>query len=272
LGEGAWARRVSYLLVTTLLLPLMVFAAARPAGAQLTRTPLVAVLEFGNRANAAGAGGILGRQATDATVVEMTRTGRFDVTPRTQLNQQLQASGLTPPLDNIGIRRLGQDLGVDSVATGDIERIVFLENPRRARVTLAVRLFDVVSGELANGAIETGVSPAPPAGFQPDDDTLINQAISNAAFLAVQTINNYTLPEATVLNTRGTTQVLINRGSRDGITPGLEFVVVRGNQRVGRIRVSRVGSTDSTADITDTGIGIRPEDRARAILACQAPR
>jgi hypothetical protein len=48
-------------------------------------------------------------------------------------------------------------------------------------VTLSVRLTDVASGELANGAIESGTSPEPPAGFQPDDDTLINQALSNAA-------------------------------------------------------------------------------------------
>jgi hypothetical protein len=36
---------------------------------------------------------------------------------------------------------------------------------------------------------------------------------------------------------------------------------------VGRIRVTAVGSTDSTAVIVDPGKGIRPEDRARAIFA-----
>ncbi len=267
LVEGAWARRISWMLVTTLLLPMLVLAATpRQAAAQLNRIPQVAVLEFGNRPNAQG-GGILGRQATDAVVVEMTRTGRFDPTPRTQLNQQLQELGLNPPLDNIGIRRLGQALGVDYVATGDITAISFSERPRRARVTLSVRLTDVISGELANGAIQSGISPEPPAGAQPDDDTLINQALSNAAFNAVQTLNNYTLPEATILHNTGENNVLLNRGSRDGITPGLEMIVIRGGDRVGRVRVATVGSTDSVATVVDPGKGIRPEDRARAVFS-----
>jgi TolB-like protein len=206
---------------------LVLAGSPRQVQAQLNRLPAVAVLEFGNLATGARASAILGRQATDAVVVEMTRTGRFDITPRSQLNQQLQDLGLTTPLDNIGIRKLGQALGVDFVASGDITAIRFTENPRRAQVTLSVRLTDVVSGELANGAIQTGTSPAPPAGFQPDDDTLINQAIGNAAYNAVQTINNYTLPEATVLQSQE--QVLLNRGVRDGITPGLEMIVIRGS-------------------------------------------
>ncbi len=70
--------------MTALLLPLLILAASpRQAHAQLTRIPQVAVIDFGNLSTVQ-AGGILGRQATDAVVVEMTRTGRFDVTPRTQ--------------------------------------------------------------------------------------------------------------------------------------------------------------------------------------------
>lgn len=267
LVQGALGRRISWMLVTTLLLPLLALAAMpREARAQLTRTPQVAVLDFGNLAGAQ-AGGILGRQATDAVVVEMSRTGRFDPTPRTQLNQQLQDLGLTPPLDNIGIRKLGQALGVDFVATGDITSVRFTGSPRRAQVTLSVRMTDVASGELANGAIATGYSSPPPPGFQSDDDTLINQAISNAAFNAVATISNYSLPEATILTTRDDKEVVINRGGRDGIQEGLEMIVLRGGDRIGKIRVTRVAATDSTAAIIDRGKGIRPEDRARAIFS-----
>lgn len=267
LVEGALGRRISWALVACLLLPLLLMAATpRPARAQLSRIPQVAVVEFGNRV--AAGGGILGRQATDAVVVEMTRTGRFDVTPRTQLNQQVQELGLNQNLasDNIAIRKLGTALGVDFVATGDIERIVFLDKPRRAEVTLSVRLTDVVSGELTNGAIKTGISPLPPAGLQPDDDTLISQAITNAAYNAVDAINNYSLPEATILNTRGQDEVILNRGSRDGLTVGQEMIVIRNGGRVGKIRVNRVDATDSTATIVDGGKGIRPEDRARAVF------
>ena len=263
---GSLGRRVSWTLVTALLLPLLILAAPpRQARAQLARIPAVAVLEFGVLTNSRTSA-ILGRNATDAVVVEMTRTGRFDPISRTQLNQQLQELGLTQPLNNNGIQKLGQALGVDYVASGDVTGITFTDNPRRARVTLSVRLTDVISGELANGAIQTGYSSAPPPGSQPDDETLVNQAISDAAFSALKSVNNYTLPEATILQTRDTSEVRLNRGGRDGIVNGQEMIVIRGRDRIGRVRVTSVSSSDSLAAVIDYGKGIRPEDRARAIF------
>ena len=196
----------------------------------------------------------------------MGRTGRFDVTPRTQLNQQLQDLGLTAPLSNNGIQKLGQALGVDFVASGDVTNVTFTDNPRRARVTLSVRLTDVTSGELANGAITTGYSSPAPAGYQTDDETLINQGVQDAAFGAIKEINNYTLPEATILQTRDTTSVILNRGARDGIVSGQQMIIVRGRDRIGKVQVTSVSSTDSIAEVLDYGKGIRPEDRARAIF------
>lgn len=261
-----WGKRISYLLVMSLLLPLLVMALpAKHAMAQVARQPQVAVLDFGVQSSIK-ASGILGRNATDAVVIEMTRTGRYDVTPRATVNQQLADLGLTTPLDNVGIQKLGQNLGADFIATGDIVDVKFTDNPRRARVTLSVRLTDVNSGELANGAIETGISPAPAPGFQADDEKLLSDAIQNASFNVVRTITSYQLPTATILQVRDASEVILNRGGQDGITQGLEMVVFRGNDRVGRIKVNTVRSTDSTANITDVGKGIRPEDKARAVF------
>ena len=263
---GSLGRRISWTLVTVLLLPLLIMAAPpRQAHAQLARVPSVAVLEFGVLTNSRTSA-ILGRNATDAVVVEMTRTGRFDPISRGQLNQQLQELGLTQPLNNNGIQKLGQALGVDYVASGDVTSITFSDNPRQARVTLSVRLTDVVSGELANGAIQTGYSPTPPPGATIDDETLINQATTDAAFSALKTITNYTLPEATILQTRDTSEVQLNRGGRDGLVAGQEMIVIRGRDRIGRIRITSVASSDSRAAVTDYGKGIRPEDRARAVF------
>ena len=250
-----------------LVMPLLVLAMPpRQAYAQLSRIPAVAVLDFGVLVDARSSA-ILGRNATDAIVVEMGRTGKYDVTPRTQVNQQLQELGLTLPLSNNGQMKLGQALGVETIVSGDVTGIAFESNPRRARVSLSVRLTDVVSGELSNGAIQTGYSSAPPAGMAaPDDETLINQALADASFNAIKTIQNYTLPEATVLISRGTSEVTLNRGGRDGIQPGQEMTIIRGRDRIGRVRVTTVNPTDSIATVIDYGKGIRPEDRARAIF------
>ncbi|MBC8143767.1 MAG: hypothetical protein H7Y38_20240, partial [Armatimonadetes bacterium] len=254
------------MLVTTLLLPLLMMTLpAKPARAQVARLPQVAVLDFGVLP-AVKASGILGRNATDAVVIEMTRTGRYDVSPRATVNQQLADLGLATPLNNIGIQKLGQALGSDFVASGDIVNVSFQENPRRARVSLSVRLTDVVTGELANGAIETGFSAPSAPGFTPDDEALLSDAIQNAAFNAVRTITSYTLPSATILQIRGDTEVILNRGAQDGVSTDLEMVVSRGTDRVGKIRVTTVRATNSTAVITDLGKGIRPEDKARAVF------
>jgi TolB-like protein len=231
--------------------------------AQVKRTPSVAVLDF-SVVPPSGSPAILGRSATDAVVLEMTRTGRFDSVSRAQMEQQIKESDLSLPLSKNDVQRLGQALDADYVAYGEVTEIEFTDNPRRARVTLSVQLTDTLTGELANGAIQVGNSSAKPTTI--DDDTLIQQAITDAAFSIVRAINNYKAVEATVLMARGGTEVVLNRGSRDGIRGKQEMVVMRGRDYVGRIRVSSVGDTDSRAEVMDGGNGIRPEDHVRAVF------
>jgi len=147
LVTGSLARRISWTLVAALILPLLVLAAPpKQAFAQAT-VPLktVAVLDFGFFGSSSTSA-IQGRNATDAVVVEMERTGRFDVTSRQQLDQQIKELDLSQPiLSNNAIQKLGQALSVDYVASGDITGVSFVDNPRRAKVSISVRLTDVVS-------------------------------------------------------------------------------------------------------------------------------
>ena len=154
------------------------------------------------------------------------------------------------------------------MATGRVVGLGFSPSAGRARATLAVVLTDPASGDYANGALAEGSVRVSPFGAAPDEaaQPALLHALQNAAFLAAETMNRYELPRATVLAVRNGT-VRLNRGSRDGIRPGQEMVVLRGNQRVGRVRVTDVGSFDSYAVVTDLGRGIRPEDRARAVFA-----
>jgi hypothetical protein len=107
-----------------------------------------------------------------------------------------------------------------------VNAVTFVGNPKQAQVVLTVRVIDIASGEPINGAVATGFSNRRP-GFTGDDDTLVQEAIRNAAFEAVRIINNYTIPEATILTTRAGKEVLLNRGIRGGLQPGMEMIVVR---------------------------------------------
>jgi TolB-like protein len=244
------------------LLPLLILAVPQKAKAQTTKIPSVAALDFGVLPGV-GATQIDGRSATDAVALEMTNTGRYEITPRTVLNQEIQKQGLSAPFNSIAIRRLGRALGVDYIMTGDIVNTTAANN--QVRVTLSVRLIDIVSGEFVNGSVQTGTSTAAPAGLDPDRQTQVGQAVSNAAFLIVQAMSSFTLPEATVLNTSDS-EVYLNRGSRDGISKNLEMIVTRGREQVGKIRISSVQATTSVGSVVEANKGIKPEDHARAIV------
>ena len=44
------------------------------------------------------------------------------------------------------------------------------------------------------------------------------------------------------------------------------MIILRERQRVGRIRISTVFPTDSEATVVENTLGIRPEDKARAVF------
>jgi hypothetical protein len=247
------------MLAVGLLYPL---GAAR-AYAQLVQLPRVAVLDFENKSGYGGAS--IARAATDAVAGEYQKSRKYEVLARGEIEQQLKDLDLALPLDKIGFLRLGRALQTESLITGEVNAVTFVGSPKQAQVVLTVRVIDIASGEPINGAVATGLSNRRP-GYTGDDDTLVQEAIRNAAFEAVRIINNYTIPEATVLTTRAGKEVLLTRGIRGGLQPGMEMIVVRRGEEVGRIRVTQVSDSDAVAEIIDFGRGIQSEDRARAIF------
>ncbi len=248
------------------MLQLLILAVPRPVRAQVTALPSVAILDFGVNPGVR-VSAIQSRNATDAVWLEMSRGGGYDITPRSTVVEELSKLDITLPTNNIGLLRLGQSLGVKYIVTGDITDVKFTEAPRRAKATLSVRMTDTSSGEFVNGAMQVGLSQIPAAGVTPDDEQLVSQAITAAAFSAVKQIRDYTLPEATVLINRGNTEVRLNKGARDGIAAGLEMIVLRGSEKVGRVRVTSVNATDAEAVIVDAGKGIRPEDKLVSVFS-----
>jgi hypothetical protein len=247
------------MLAVGLLYPL---GAAR-AYAQLVQLPRVAVLDFENKSGYGGAS--IARAATDAVAGEYQKSRKYEVLARGEIEQQLKDLDLALPLDKIGFLRLGRALQTESLITGEVNAVTFVGSPKQAQVVLTVRVIDIASGEPINGAVATGLSNRRP-GYTGDDDTLVQEAIRNAAFEAVRIINNYTIPEATVLTTRAGKEVLLTRGIRGGLQPGMEMIVVRRGEEVGRIRVTQVSDSDAVAEIIDFGRGIQSEDRARAVF------
>ncbi len=259
-----WATRT----VTVGVISMMAFGVLYPLGAarayaQQITLPRIAVIDFQNKSGVGGQS--IARAATDAVASEFQKTGKYEVLARGEVEQQLKDLELAPPLDRIGFLRLGRALQTESLIAGEVNAITFVGSPKQAQVTLSVRVIDIASGEPVNGAVATGRSNPRP-GYAGDDDTLIQEAIRNAAFEAVRIIQTATIPEATVLTTRGGKEVILNRGIRGGLKVGMEMVVIRRGEEVGRIRVTQVSDSDAVAEIIAVTKGIQSEDKARAIF------
>jgi hypothetical protein len=243
-----------------------------PASAQ-AGTIEVAVVDFENKSKVPNE--MFSTMARDAVVVELLRSGKFTSTKAEDVDATLEAlgykkKGVKTILTQAMMQRLGSELGVAAVVSGEIVSIKVDTGKKRADVKLAVRMLDVASGEWINGAAATGVSN-PRVGYTGDSETdWIIEAINNAARSAVETMVQYIIPEAAIIGTYPNNRVLLNKGSQDGIVPGMEMIVIRRGETgvdevVGRIKVSRVSSTDAEAYVVHSVRGVKPEDRVRAV-------
>ncbi len=266
--ELAVTRLLAWPVVAALLISVLAPIVAVPAAAQSMQQ--VAVVDFTVRKGQGDAS--LTRSATDAVAMELSRNG-FNVVPRSQVQSAMDDLALEVPLDKLGVTKLGARLGATTVITGEVVNVAVTGTPRRAAVTMIIRSADVASGEIVSGAAVTGHSNAR-VGYSGEDQELIREAVANGAFEASRTIASYNIPEATVLNTISTDEVLINRGARGGIQNGMEMVVLRGSSSevVGRIRVQRVSDTDAIAKIISSTRGISPEDKCRAVFTAPEVR
>jgi hypothetical protein len=255
-----------YALVMALVATLLPTPLVKPACAQLMPTYSVGVADFANESGVQG--DLLARLATDAVVVEMSKTNRYDVSiTRTMMKQKMDELGLRPPLTKTGLVRLGESLEADAMLQGAIKSVGIAGSgpTRRASVTLVVQMIDQASGEIINGTVQTGNSSAR-VGYTADDSSLITEAVNNAAFLAVRTMIDYVIPEATVMMNIGASQVMLNKGSRDGIKPGMRMIILRDREIIGYVDVTSADPTDAYAKVVKTMRGIQPEDKARAIF------
>ncbi|MDO8682946.1 MAG: hypothetical protein Q7N50_05630 [Armatimonadota bacterium] len=262
-------RLLCYLLSILMAAPAFIAITPMPASAQLQELVQVAVVDFENRTGVQG--DYLGKLASDALVLELNESRRFDVIPRSVMQTEMENLGFSGRLSRRQLLRLGErvvkgEFGQPSaIIEGEVTAIKIKGDPRRANITMVARMIDVASGEVINGAIATGVSQLR-VGYTADDDQLITEALNDAAYQAVKTMVDYIIPEATVQNTIGINEVLLNKGARDGIKRGMKMVVFRVGEVVGRVEVKDVTPNDATASVIHATKGVKPEDRVRAIF------
>jgi hypothetical protein len=212
-------------------------------------------------------GAALGRKAADAIALQLPPDD-YDALPRDQIQKQIDALGLSAPLDRNGLAKLAagmKDVGLHEVFTG---RVLMADvrkgTPSQAHVRIEIRVMDADSGEFTNGAIGDGVSS--PRYEQVNADVLIDEALGKAAFQAVKALRTHTIPKGTVLMNKGG-EVIINIGTEDGVAAGMEMIVLRRGMKVARVEVVSATNRDCIARVKEEIRGIAPEDEVRAVYS-----
>jgi len=265
------AQSLSWLLTVAMIAPLACrVIGPGAANAQVSvggTVQTVIVIDFANKSGFLGEA--LARRATDAVAVELANSARFEVLRRDEVDKQAAAMGMKRPYDMVAQSKLAAALGATTVVTGEVAFVspVAKSDPKAVVAGLKVMMRQPGSPELVNGAATVGEARGRPG--QSDDETLAQEAVDNAAVLGVKQMLSTNLPEGTIVSSVGPQSsllILVNRGSRDGVQEGMQMLVTRERQRVGKIQVTNVFATDAEAKVIENTLGVRPEDKVRAVF------
>jgi len=241
---------------------------ALPAFAQITtgaNLELVAIVPFQDYSKAKAEG--LGEKTASAVSQALLDTQQYEVRPLEETQQKMTDLGLRSPLDERNFDRLGAAMEVGGIVFGEIRSLEMRQISRsiQAEIVLMVGIYDVPTRSLRAGTIITARSS--PAEKGASNDTLINEAISQAAFQVVNYITSYR-PLVGDVQWSQSKVVTINIGEPQGVVNSMEFVVLRSGQRVGVIEITDVQRAFSDGKLKEGEA--RTGDKVRQIFRVEA--
>ena len=253
---------LSHVVITALMVPYVALGLATRSVAQIKQLPSWAVADFVDRKGKT----VYGTEAAKAVANSLGKTGKYDVQPQETVARVAEGLGLSQPLDGrTNLMAVGRELKVSTIVSGEIIDYRVDESPagKQARISMKVVAYDVAAQEPVNGAAVAAFSTV--RGKDVSTEVLINDAIAQAASLAVDKINQQSLPTGTLLNTN-TDIALMNQGSRTGFKEGQEVIISRGREQVASGVVFDLSADKSYIRVKRSFKGIQPGDRVRAIF------
>ena len=239
---------------------------AIPASAQIQETNRYAVTDFAVKVTAPDID--LGAETRDKVRDALSQVFQRDreTVPTDQVSRAMRDLGLMPPVTRAAdLLRLGDALDAQYIVTGTVEnwRVVPVNGMKQAQIIVSVQVRNVSGGIPVNAAAVTGKSA--PRGADTTEATLLGDALTDAAFKAVSSMEGNILPTATVLSTTGDT-VLINHGTRSGLQNGMRAIFMRGSEQVAEGTVSNADVDSAFVRVTRATKGVRPGDKFQTIV------
>ncbi len=271
LSHGRLARRIAQALLVAFLWSMTFMGAGMiPASAQIstraTTAQSIAVVPFENLTICEPE--TLGGKARALVSDELQTRLMLDVLSSKDVDDAMAELGLAVPLDEADLVRLATELEVGMIVTGKVTHaeVITEAGQSYAEVTLAVALFDRAAETTVNGAVVTARSPAAAANAPAED--LIDKALKQAVFLAVQEMKTRPTVTAMVLWAKGN-EIFTNSGTRAGVTTGLYMVAIRGGQRIATVQITSSEATGSYGKII-SGSPLQTGDHLRAMYQTEA--
>ncbi|MEI6501552.1 MAG: fibronectin type III domain-containing protein, partial [Armatimonadota bacterium] len=261
LRKSTVSRAISVLLAAALLIPQCLVYVSGAAAQQGQNVPAVTVVPFQDLTGKASVA--LLREATAASALALEDSKEYLVTSIADLDRELAALRLAPPLSQAQQARLGERLHVEKVLMGSVAGLAVDARTGRAHVELHLMMLDVSIGEYLDGgavAIDTNAIP----GFNGDVSQVTHEALRAAAEAAVSKMLSSSVRRGAVELVDDQGNINVNLGTSDGIEVGTELLVMRPTwqpdveqvimRRVGIIRVSEIESNLSVARATEGSI------------------
>ncbi len=249
------APRVPFYVAWTLLVAAVLLALPATLLAQAGDVATTAVARFADKTGRASS--LLEVKATDAVALALADSREYLVTPAREVDREVQALGLTPPLAMSEAVRLGKRLDVDSVCLGEVLSATVDTGTGKGVVRLQVMMVDVEAAEVLDGAtVDTSTKGIP--GWSGTEADILNEALRQAAEEAVARTLSSRVRRGSVEAVLPSGTCEINLGSQDGAAPGMKLVVMRPVylreletvtlRKIGYVEVSRTQPDLSYAD------------------------
>ncbi|MGE5531832.1 MAG: hypothetical protein ACM3VW_06945 [Bacteroidota bacterium] len=254
LRRSTVSRAISVLLAAILLTPqcLMYLSSASAQTGQ--NVPAVAVIPFEDLTGT-GSPGVM-REATAAAALALEDSKEYLVTSTQDLEREMLALRLTPPLSVEQQIRLGERLHVEKVLIGSLNTLAVDSATGRAHVALRLQMLDVSIGEYLDGAAVDIYTKAIP-GFAGDVAQVTHEALRAAAEKAVGDMLGTSTRRGSVDLVDDQGNISINLGTQDGLEVGSELKVLRPTwqpdvervimREVGTIRIQDIEANMATA-------------------------
>ena len=261
LRRSTVSRAISVLVMAALLTPQCLVYLSGASAQQGQNVPAVAVIPFQDKTCRATE--TLMREATAASALALEDSKEYLVTSTADLERELAAQRLQPPLSVAQQVRIGERLHVEKVLVGTLDALSVDAATGRAHVQLSVEMLDVALGEYLDGAaVDIWTKSVP--GFNGDISQATNEGLREASEAAISKMLSASVRRGTIemVDDQGT--INLNLGTNDGLEVGSELLVVRPTwqpdveqvvmRQVGRIRISDIEANMATARSFEGGI------------------